>query len=487
MSRVGGCAPCSGGYLRFPAESPHIMRTGQTRTLNLDTMDEHQHDDEIFEPHTDGELSEDALFEWDGQEWVSVEHDPFVGYDEPQEWIEPPREVDPASEYTRIIDPDAFFDSGVQYNYNATVNEQSRYLQTALKVLGGLVALAFIFFFVNNEANDNALGNTGALISTATASAPSPLTQVASLGNGQSTATSSQTPIRTATSTRTPRPTRAPVYQSCYALLPQPAYIFTSNNRIFVRSLNDMQNTCLLTSIGQDASDPQLSSDGTQLYFLASGRIRMMNVITDESRILNNFVEGGIQHFDLSPDDTRLVYERDEMLFIYDLQTGNITDFSQIPDLQPMHFPVWSADGRDIYFSSGSQIVRVSADGSDYQVMYANRGQYAQFYDLAVSDDGERLAVVYRPSNSLSGKGLLMMDMVSWFSREIIADGQNDISDPHWLDGHNEIAVMEMLDSAESPRIAIYAPFGSTTTVLNSLEPAMNAMTGFDLWYGSEE
>ncbi len=411
-----------------------------------------QNDNLPAELHSDGELSEDSLFEWDGEEWVPVEHDPFYGFDEPQEWIEPPRQIYPPPRRTRNVEPEA---------PTHPVTSEPRI--DIHKVVAGLIVgvVVCLFFFVIRDSDEKSLSYSGATFT----ARPSPTSIVA---------------------TATPSP--AMFYADCDVPIPYPAYILTVWNAIIAIASDGSIEPCLWKTVDEGMIYPQMSADGQETYIMRFGRVLVYDAGSSEIRYLENLSGIPLYHFDLSPDDTRVVYERNGMLHIYDLQTGNTTDFSPPPELRLyLSYPVWSPDGRDIYFASRSQIARVSADWTDYQVIYEDESPTVTYRDLAVSDDGERIAAVHSSSVSRRATELLVLDNATGDVRRIITGGHNTLGSPQWSADGEHIVIIEIPDDAEYPLIAIYDMDGAMTTPINSQEPAMNAMTSFDLWYGTEE
>ncbi|MEQ8676061.1 MAG: hypothetical protein RLP44_01890 [Aggregatilineales bacterium] len=433
-------------------------------------MDEHQHDDdEIFEPHTDGELSEDALFEWDGQDWVSVEHDPFYGFDEPQEWIEPPRQIYPPPRPMRNVE-----------EYVAPVEKESRF--ASLKVFGGvLIAMfAFIMFLSNQQGGDNRT------VSQVVRGSATPTRSVTATPSPTPTNTASPQPptlIPSATSTRIPPPTPVPQFADCNVPIVYTAYVMVTGSFVTVSGLSRTTEICLWAKIDAVMVNPQLANDGQHLYFLASGRVFVHSIRSDETRALNNMSISS-NHFDLSPDNTHIVYEDDGMLHIYDLLTERNSSFPPPAGSIQIGFPVWSPDGQDIYFSSGSQLARVSADGTDYQVLYEDESPSVNFYDLAVSDDGEKIAALYSTTFSSDATSLLVLNNATGDVRHFVR--YSPLSNPQWLPTGEHIVVMEeRFTSSFTPQVLTFNLGGDLVRVMQSLHPESWVLSGFDIWDGA--
>jgi serine/threonine-protein kinase len=122
-------------------------------------------------------------------------------------------------------------------------------------------------------------------------------------------------------------------------------------------------------------------------------------------------VAGGIeQGLALSPDGTRLA-------LVLLGERGSQVAVKQLPDgpVSPLSFegtsarPVWSPDGRDLFFiaerGGKGVVVRRRADGTGTESVVAEDSRY--IYEVAVSPDGARL--LYRTDFNNAGRGDILM------------------------------------------------------------------------------
>lgn len=400
---------------------------------------------------SDGELSEDSLFEWDGEEWVPVEHKPYTGFGLGRWYPDDPS----------VFEMD-WTDGRPSPN---TCNPRIKFIPKQI-VLRGLAFLVIFIVFVAvilNVEDDQPWG--------------------ASLSSSRVT----QTPTRTHAPTATATGTIIPFSTICPGDFSAPsAYIFASANRIFAQMTRDSHQLCSLLAFGEMDRDPRLSADGQRLFYRIRSQIRYYDLELYRDFAVVSSTVGDIQYYDLSPDSRRLTYVVNGMLHLRDLNTNATFNYRQLANQTPVTYPVWSPDGSEILFTASSQIARVAIDGSDYSVIYDNPTDYPHQSMVAWSPDGSQIASLYAASPGSEHRGLLVMNRDGTNVREIIPAGDALISNPQWLADGQQIAVLQR-DSADADvMIAIYDLEGTLVSRVEPRYPIDIRTSGFQIWYGSE-
>jgi serine/threonine-protein kinase len=111
-----------------------------------------------------------------------------------------------------------------------------------------------------------------------------------------------------------------------------------------------------------------VSDNGTALYALSRlgtlGGGELVEVDLDGTQRPTRLARGVLMHPRYSPDGRYIALERDGEIWVYDRETGESEPFSEGPGF----YPVWSSDGRHIYYVDGgirgADIVRRPADRS---------------------------------------------------------------------------------------------------------------------------
>lgn len=405
-------------------------------------MDDQQ-DDSVY-INSEGELAEDALYEWDGEQWVTKTHEPFKGFERPLE--DPAHLEDLGAPSLRFRNRDLGSYLGASVIMVLSVFTCMLVILAAMRVRE----------FLDSRPREVAIVPT--IIRTPPTQAPTP----------------------TPANTETPQPS---IYERCRDGLFSPAYVFVYGAGIRAQSLQDRDLVCSLLSEGQLGIDPHVSPDGRRLYYRIDDELRYRELDTDEDVLLYTFDFGVVQRVDLSPDGERFVFAHNGDLHILDVTTGVISDVTGVPDEVHIGFAVWSSDGAHILFSSQSRIARIAADGSDYTVIFDDPERYPFVSMVDWSPDGLQIAAVYATSFNSQQRGLIVVDSTGSQVRTIVGYG-TQLSDPRWLPDGRHIAVIS--GTGGYSVVTIYDLEGRITQSLQPYSSAAAYFEGLDVWYAQD-
>jgi len=126
-----------------------------------------------------------------------------------------------------------------------------------------------------------------------------------------------------------------------------------------------------LTDLGNFAFAPSVSPDGSRIIFARHGdfpaQLWVMNADgTNLIQLTNpptpNPDGDGDGYPEFSPDGTRLVFTRDAVITVMNLDGSGLTSLTDT--FHEPRYPHWSPDGTTILFSSAGQIYTVKPDGT---------------------------------------------------------------------------------------------------------------------------
>jgi hypothetical protein len=160
---------------------------------------------------------------------------------------------------------------------------------------------------------------------------------------------------------------------------------------------------------GTGATMFDVSETGTALYVLSRGAggsgALLVEVDADGVETPTPLAPGNYLHPRYSPDGRYIAYERDAQVWVYDRETGSNDQFSE-----QGFYPVWSADGRYIYYASGEGNgytgYRRLADGSGGAELVYRREGFV--YPLSTSASGNEW-LMGEWVGAESGQNLLIM------------------------------------------------------------------------------
>lgn len=195
----------------------------------------------------------------------------------------------------------------------------------------------------------------------------------------------------------------------------------------------------------------QNDSDG------ASDMMTVFNFETGEETPLG--VEGSLWSPEISPDGTRLAYDRTVDatagdIVVLDLDTGHETMLSR--DEANESIPIWSPDGEEIFFFRGPDIYRVPSDASRSPVLVYSSSASCQ--PQAVSPDGRTLLFAEGESREWT----MLLDLQTGDVRQANVNDPNPVygrgfsTDGHWLiyiteDNNVERSFAARLDGTGEP------------------------------------
>lgn len=404
------------------------------------------HDDLPEEFHSDGELSEDSLFEWDGTQWVSVEHDPFYGFDEPQEWIEPPRQIYPPPRPTRLLDPDEL---------DITPEPAPRWFnfKVVAGVLIGIVALAL---FLNNLGDGSAGG--------------------VALGP---TLTPSNTPIfYTPTPTLTPTPVATALPPQVRALCDgafssASAFIFVSGNSVVAQSMTDASQYCTLVRHDTEITQAQLAPDDRHVFFTSERVLYMVDLESDNVTSMEPLISHSIDAFDIASNNYEIAYVQYRSdVSIFNRNTNSITRFWNAGNGCR---PGWSPD-RNAIMVACSRVIQlvpiVEFDRPANTIVYQSNTSATKFFRMAWAPGGGGVALLYRTvpfpdTEEVNDITLMILNRDGSATRELATFRGARTNDLAWLPDQQHIAVLNDV----SQTITVYDLQGNITDTMPLASP----------------
>lgn len=435
-------------------------------------MTDDPQDDFPSELNSDGELSEDSLFEWDGDSWESVEHEPFYGYDEPQEWIEPSSHED-----NQRAD-------GARVSTSQSPAQQMSWRGYALAFL---VFAGVVWLLIANGAIQPVSPTPSPTLRTASIVE----TNIAEWSAMQTQAANEQVPVELRSSGQVASTTpESSVHRNCDEVMFNPAYVFASETRILAQSPDGVTIVCSLLPQGQIGTYPQLSADGHSVYYLSQRSMREFDLQTGVVRSLFSYSSELTVQFDVSPDDHRIAYSIYDVLRIEDITADGGVQTNTIIGTIDARYMQWSPDGDTLLVSLGSRVAQVDRNGDNYSVIFDEPRVYPSIRMLAWSPDGSQIAAIYSSTDSdlsFIPVGLLVMNSDGTDVRELVPLGDLDrLSDPQWLPDGEHIAVLRQPRFADAPTITIYDLQGNITDTVEVLLPFTPRMTGLNIWFATE-
>ena len=157
-----------------------------------------------------------------------------------------------------------------------------------------------------------------------------------------------------------------------------------------------------------------VSETGTALYVLSrggAGGALLVEVGPDGVETPTRLAPGNYLHPRYSPDGRYIAYERDTQVWVYDRATGSNDQFSEHGS-----YPVWSADGRYIYYVGVGAVPGATGSSYDGFRRLADRSREAELiyrregwvYPISASPSGNEFVMSERLSAE-RGMNLLIM------------------------------------------------------------------------------
>lgn len=371
------------------------------------------HNDAPLELTSDGELREDALFEWDGGEWKTIK-----------------TETQPLTSSAVLL---------------------------ALFMLSPVIVLfLWVCFGPLEEGGRSPSGNY----------APNAFqllaTQTAILGTATARAWHA-----TSVPASVPQATERPATASCDTLPSGRVYAFTYRNAIYAQSLDDTTVHCRLFYSLLPAQQPQLGTND-DFYYLSEGHIYYRTIEQSESVIVE-VSDGEVDSFALSPDGHQLLYTQEGQLSLYDVDTETNQLFANLAEIGDVSHPVWSSDGSEIAFASDWQIYRMSLEDGNPVVVYEELSRQWVVTELGWSPDDTQIAATMNASyNSRFGLLTVNRDGTNSYLMTIARMDLNNR--PVWLDS-DHIAILQFRDDFYDTVIEIYNSTGGVSDILRIPAP----------------
>jgi len=156
---------------------------------------------------------------------------------------------------------------------------------------------------------------------------------------------------------------------------PEPTATLTSEPTI---TFTPEPTTVLPRSLYYLAADPV---GNWQIYRLEKDGITTTQ-ITD--------VNGGVTGFDISPLDGSIAFAAKNRLFISNLDGGNREPIAKSSDSEILGFPLWSPDGKMVFYKFGRDVVFYSVDTGKSEILFAASKKEDNF-PISFSPDGGKL------------------------------------------------------------------------------------------------
>ncbi len=411
--------------------------------------------------NSDGELIDDALYEWDGEQWVEVEYDPLP-----------------------IIDVDLIFSDRI------SSPEQHRRTDNILHVLFGkrilmvlivLYVFAIAVFLLYQLYEDQTVQaiyaeqreTRAAQVATWDAEA-----QVVSTENSRQQATM----IVINEAQTEAAQTRPPLCNTDY--LTTRFVAFTTQEWLIVQPDTNANTFCRLTDQRINGSISQFSHNGQRLYFLDNGLLTRYDFETgDLSQIIGI---PAIDDYAISPDETLVVYIENTNVYLktIDAQQPTSTALRQL-DITGVVDIEFTRDGENILivqqWLSRYRILRMSIASNEIVNLYE---QAQPINALSLAPDQRSIALMQvvdsasTPTYSISFMAMVEENTLSPItSVEDIA-----IPTPYFVWAEDGERIIYYVDGA-----LMIQGFHNWQSSRNYRFRLTRNATGFDIWYGVED
>ncbi len=101
-------------------------------------------------------------------------------------------------------------------------------------------------------------------------------------------------------------------------------------------------------------------------------------------------VDGGVTGFDISPLDGSIAFTAKNRLFVSNLDGGNRDPIVKSSDSEILGFPLWSPDGKKIFYEFGRDVVMYSVATGKSDILFAG-SKKENNYPISFSPDGKKL------------------------------------------------------------------------------------------------